>query len=88
MAHVKYNLVGINVDGSKFRPSAWPEMLVDMSAGQIEVYGCHLKIYIKDGVKGIMFDEILMDLCPITFERLISFAKINKLALTKECLGE
>lgn len=83
---VRYNLIGRNPDGSKFRPSAWTEMLVCLSPEQIKIYDGHLMIYSRNRIKGIIFDDLLYETCPITFERLISFAKINKLVIEKEDL--
>ncbi len=86
-AKTRYTLIGKNLDGTKFRPSAWTEMLVCLSKSQLIIYDDHLKIFTKNGVRGIMFDDLLLENCPNTFERLISFAKINKLQLTEEELG-
>lgn len=86
-AKIKYTLVGVNPDGSKFRPSAWAEMLVCQSRSQRKIYDGHLVIYTKGGIRGIKFDDLLHESCPITFERLISFARINKLVLEKEDLS-
>ena len=84
MSITRYTIFGITQDGEKFRPSDWTERLVCTQKEQLIKYANHLKISRIDGVKSIVFDDKLEQACPVTYERLLSFAKINHLPITQE----
>jgi hypothetical protein len=80
----KYTIIGLNEDGSKFRPSDWTERLVCQTPKQIRKYSGNLKISRRDNIKSIVFNDALKVACESTYNRLMSFAKINKLEIREE----
>ena len=86
MPITRYTISGVTKNGQKFRPSDWTERLVCIQKEQLVKYSGHLKVKKIDGIKSIVFDSQLENTCPFTFERLLSFAKINHLAISEEII--
>lgn len=84
MLTTRYTISGVTQNGQKFRPSDWTERLVCIQKEKLIKYNGHLKVKKIDGIKSIVFDSQLENTCPFTFERLLSFAKINHLVVTIE----
>ena len=82
----RYTITGINADGVKFRPSDWTERLVCTQPHQIKKYNGQLKISRRNNARSIIFTDKLNTFCPITFERIIAFAKINNLPVSTESI--
>jgi len=80
----RYTIIGLNEDGSKFRPSDWTERLVCQTPKQLEKYSGHLKISRRNDIKSIVFNDALKIACESTYNRLMSFAKINRLEIREE----
>lgn len=87
MPTTRYTISGITQDGQKFRPSDWTERLVCIQKEQLIKYNGHLKISKINGIKSIVFDDSLEQTCPITYERLMSFAKTNHLVMNEEIIN-
>lgn len=85
---IQYTISGITKDGEKFRPSDWTERLVCVHPEQLRRYNGHLKIKRVEGIKSIVFNEDLKNECEFTYERLMSFAKINDLNITKDIIHQ
>jgi len=88
MPTIRYTLSGITQDGQKFRPSDWTERLVCIQKEQLIKYNGHLKISKIDDIKSIVFDNSLENTCPITYERIMSFAKTNHLVMNQETIED
>ena len=80
----RYTVTGINPHGGKFRPSDWTERLVCMNPKQLKKYGGHIKIKTEAGIKSIVFNDLLEVTCPTTYNRILDFAKMNGLPITKK----
>lgn len=88
MPSIRYTISGITQNGQKFRPSDWTERLVCIRKEQLAKYNGHLKIKKIDGIKSIVFDSQLEEACAFTYERLLSFSKINNLVITEELIED
>jgi len=84
MPKIIHTILGITQDGQKFRPSDWTERLVCIQPKQLKRYNGHLKIRKIDGIKSIVFDDQLKYACAFTYDRILSFAKINHLMISEE----
>jgi hypothetical protein len=86
IAKVSYTVLGISPAGCKFRPSDWTERLICLHSKQLKKYDGHLKIRNESGIKSIVFDDLLEDACPVTYNRILDFAKINSLTIIKKTI--
>ncbi|HIC41109.1 MAG TPA: DUF3579 domain-containing protein [Piscirickettsiaceae bacterium] len=88
MPKIIHTVSGITQDGQKFRPSDWTERLVCIQKEHLKRYNGHLKIRKIDGIKSIVFDDQLKYACSFTYNRILSFAKINHLTITEEIVDD
>ena len=87
MSTTRYTIVGMTEDGVRFRPSDWAERLICTHPKDFQRYNGHLKMSRTDGVKAVIFDDELRFICPLTYDHLMDFARINKLQTTQEVIG-
>ncbi len=88
MSAIRHKVSGVTPDGQKFRPSDWTERLVCIQPEQLKRYNGHLKVGRDNGIKYVEFDDELKYACPVTYERILSFAKINHLQVDTKIIDD
>jgi hypothetical protein len=90
MKSLSYNrivLVGLTVEGKKFRPSDWAERMCGSLCtfrNRRIYYSPLLRPAIRDGVKCVIVDERLLEKEPGIHEQVFGFAKTNGLTVISE----
>lgn len=77
--------IGVREDGSRFRPSTWPDMLVGIACivnrgGRLK-YSPYLYTVIINGQKGICIDDRLKLVNRAAYDQAMYFVTTNKLKL-------
>jgi hypothetical protein len=80
-------ILGVTVDGKRFRPSDWAERLCNTVSAFLNtstrIYSSYVLPISRAGVPAVRVDNVLKELHPAAYDFVMDFARENR--LMKEC---